>query len=131
MSQDVSSFVGVFLARQDSQAESTTSRPAMSESLDRRATLAPWTPLAGSGHTIETLDRLPGLARAIEVWECDMSRADEESEQNTAAVFHIPSSSSLDSLDLEDDPWHGPDPIDEWARERLDDLYDSHLSTGW
>lgn len=61
-----------------------------------------------------------------------MSVADQdEAEQSTSALFHIPSASALDSLDLEEDPCRGPDPIDEWARERIDELDYGHLNTGW
>lgn len=108
-------------ARQDLQAVSTPSRPETSEPPDLRDTFTSWTPSTGSDYAVEMLDRLPGLARAIEVWERDLpSSEQEEPEWDTVALLHIHSSSAFDGLDREDLPWRGPDPLDDWMQERID-----------
>jgi hypothetical protein len=64
------------------------------------------------------LERLPGLARAIEVWERDLSLGkQDETERRAHATFQIHSSSALDALDEEELPWRGPDPLDDWVIE--------------
>lgn len=121
MSQDASSFHWVLIARQICQTDSTRIRSAISELRDPCDVFAPWAPSTRDEHVVQTLERLPGLARAIEVWERDLPAGDQDlADGDGAALFYIPCSSALDALDPDEVPWRGPDPLDEWEREWID-----------
>jgi hypothetical protein len=103
------------------QTDQTRSRSETSEPPDPRDTFTFWTPSPESDYAVEMLERLPGLARAIEVWERDLSLGkQDETERGGHAAFQIHSSSALDALDQEEFPWRGPNPLDDWAIERGD-----------
>jgi hypothetical protein len=110
----------VIIARESCQANSTRSRPAISEPPDPRDIFTSWIPSTGSDDAVETLDRLPGLARAIEVWERDLPAGEPDTEHEQDALFRIASSSSLDALHPDESRWLGPDPLDDWEQERID-----------
>jgi hypothetical protein len=66
------------------------------------------------------LERLPGLARAIEVWECDLSLVEQGQAGGDPPACHpIHSSSAVDDLDDGELPWRGPDRLDDWASELI------------
>ncbi len=121
MSQGASSVIGVPTASVSLQTDPTRSRSETSEPPDLRDTFTFWTPSPESDHAIEMLERLPGLARAIEVWECDLSPGEQGQAGGDPQACHpIHSSSAVDDLDDGELPWLGPDPLDDWVSELID-----------
>lgn len=121
VSQVTSSVLWVPTASVSLQTDPTRFRSETSEPLDPRDTFTFWTPSPGSDNAVEMLERLPGLARAIEVWEHDLSPAErDEAELDGRAYHQIHSSSTLDGLGAEELLWRGPDPLDDWVNERTD-----------
>jgi hypothetical protein len=103
------------------QTDPTRWRSETSEPPDPRDTFTFWTPSPESDHAVEMLERLPGLARAIEVWERDLCAGEEEDIRHDGrSLLQIHSSSALDSLDGDDPLWNGPDPLDDWVNDRDD-----------
>lgn len=119
VSQVASSVLWVPTVSLSLQTDLTRSRSETNEPPDPRDTFTFWTPSPGSDRAVELLERLPGLARAIEVWECDPSVSEQEDvERGGRAYFQIHSPSALDALGAEERLWRGPDPLDDWAIER-------------
>ena len=112
------SFGYVPRSSQNGQAVRAPTRPDPREPNDPRDVLASWIPSTGSDGAVETLDHLPGLARASEVWEPHSTEVLEpDPEFGERALLHVHSSSPFDASDADEPRWRGPDPL-ELALER-------------
>ncbi|HEY1458027.1 MAG TPA: hypothetical protein VGF15_05875 [Solirubrobacteraceae bacterium] len=104
---------------QNGQASWAASRPDPGEPIDLRHVFTSWLPSTGSDGALETLDRLPGLARANEAWEPNFDSDQPDPEFSERGLFQIDSPSSLDSLDADEPRWRGPDPFALAVEEQL------------
>jgi hypothetical protein len=103
------------------QAIGVSSEPDPPEPPDLRDVFTSWLPSTGSDGAVETLECLPGLARANEVWEHDLAGFDpSDCEDDERGLFYVHSCSSLDGLDADESPWQGPETpgLDPQARFR-------------
>jgi hypothetical protein len=97
---------------QTGQASWAPSRPDQTEPTDLRDVFTSWLPSTGSDGAIETLDRLPGLARANEVWEQDFNGPEQpDPEFGERGLFQIHTPASLSGLEADEPQWRGPDQI--------------------
>ena len=97
---------------QNGQASWALSRPDQGEPTDLREVFTSWLPSTGSDGAVETLDRLPGLARANEAWEPNLTGFEyPDPELHERALLHVRSCSSLDGLDADEPEWQGPDEL--------------------
>lgn len=109
-SQEGPSFGRVPRTLQNGQASWASSRPDQGEPTDLREVLTSWLPSTGSDGAVQTLDRLPGLARANEAWEPNLTGAEQpDPEPYERALLHVRSCASLDGLDADEPEWQGPD----------------------
>lgn len=124
VSQGGPSFGCVPRTPQNGQASWASSRPDQGEPTDPREAFTSWLPSTGSDGAVETLDRLPGLARANEAWEPSLIGDEQpDPELHERALLHVRSCASLDGLDADEPAWRGPDELALALERQFDSVF--------